>query len=199
MPALGQPEIRDLRFTRRTQKNVPRFQIAVDESLLVREVNGVGQSADEFRGFSRRQRNTAESLAQTAPGNEFEREIRMAAVFADIVDLDDVRVLQLPERLGFAAKPSDFVPTGQIFPEDHFQCDESLERLLPRPIDHAHTAATEFIENVVTGDVGKVRSLRTSLFRYVGVCRAVADRLQRADVLPHRFEELRMHSAEFIG
>src|SRR5262249_54969048 len=91
----------------------------------------------------------------------FERKVRAAVVLADLMDLDDVRVLEPGRRLGLRAEALALhgprVGTGQ----DHLQGDDSAQRGLAGLVDYAHAAAAQRPEDHVTGDGNDTR--RTGL------------------------------------
>jgi len=64
-------------------------------------MDGVGQGGEQLSGGARRQRAAAQVLRERATGDVFQGEERPAAMFADFVNLHDVRVAQPGHRLGF--------------------------------------------------------------------------------------------------
>ncbi len=70
---------------------------------------------------------------------------------ADLINLDDVRVLQLGDDLGFLVKAKAFIAAGMGRVEDHLEGDDPIELQVFGLVDDAHTAAAEFTEDLVTG------------------------------------------------
>ena len=82
------------------EQHVGRLQVAVDDAALVGVVHGAGQRLDQGGGVARRLRRAVELLLQAAAVEIFQREIRLAVVLADLVNLHDVGVLQPGDGLG---------------------------------------------------------------------------------------------------
>jgi hypothetical protein len=121
----------------------------VDDAGAVGRGHRPGQRLDKFRRLGRGQRPAVEPAGDVAAAAELQREERQAVVFADLINLDDVGVLHAGEGLGFGLEPGQLprgrVPAGQ----DHFQGDRPVQADLPRFVDHAHPAATEFAKDLV--------------------------------------------------
>src|SRR5437868_5476664 len=65
---LGQPEVGDPRLAVLGQQDVRRLQVAVDDLVVVRELDRAGQLLDERGGLARRQRRAAELAVEAATG-----------------------------------------------------------------------------------------------------------------------------------
>jgi hypothetical protein len=72
-------------------------------------------------------------------------------VLADLMDLDDVRVVELGRRLGLAAEPGQLRPAGAFLPEDQLEGDDTAEGRLPGAVDDAHAAAAQLPQDLVAG------------------------------------------------
>ena len=85
--------------------------------------------------------------------DEFEREERLAVVLADVVDLDDVRMLELGDRLGLDVwKRASLMGAGMGARQDHLEGHESVEPALACLVHDAHAAPAELAEDPVAGD-----------------------------------------------
>jgi len=73
-------------------------------------------------------------------------------VFAGLIDLDDIGMLQPGRGFRLGAKPGQAHRPGMRSRQDHFQRDDALQAKVPRLIDHAHAAATELFQDLVTGN-----------------------------------------------
>ena len=115
-------------------------------------MNGAAERLDRLGRVLRALRFAIEFGVEVAAVDEFEREVRRAVVFADIVDLHDVRVVQLRDRFGFRTKPFE-VRFADIRPTDnHLQRDDAVEVNVPRFVDDPHAAFAEFVEDLVRPD-----------------------------------------------
>ena len=84
-----------------------------------------------------------EPLVQAAAGQVLQLEERQAAGLADGVDLDDVRVLELGDRLGLAEEAGDGLGRGVRAGQDHLERARAIEPDLPGLVDDAHAAAAQ--------------------------------------------------------
>ena len=81
----------------------------MDHLVLVRHVHRTGKDLDDPGGLVDRLGLAADLLGEAAAGEEFEREIGQAVVFADLEDLDDVGVFDRGDRFRLDLEP------GEIF------------------------------------------------------------------------------------
>ncbi len=73
-------------------------------------------------------------------------------MLAHIVDLDDVRVLQARDRLGFHAKADQVLGIRRGAGQDHLDRDLAIELLVHGLVDHAHAAAAQDALHLVAGN-----------------------------------------------
>src|SRR5262249_19741203 len=67
--------------------------------------------------------------------------------------LDDVRMLQPGNGLGFRAETGEFLRAGMRLGQDHFERDRAIQSRLPRLIDDAHRAASQLTRELILPDV----------------------------------------------
>src|SRR5262249_9756368 len=89
-------------------------------------------------------------LIKAATGQVLQREKGAAVVFAHLVDLDDVGVLQPCDglRLPLEASPRRRVSVGAR--QDHFEGHRALERTLPSLVDNTHASPPQLRDDLVT-------------------------------------------------
>jgi hypothetical protein len=61
-------------------------------------------------------------------------------VLADLVDLDDVRMLQVSHRFGLTPEAKQLLATGMGAGQDHFEGDQAIELHVPGLVNDAHAA-----------------------------------------------------------
>jgi hypothetical protein len=149
--ALGQAEVGDLGDTVGVQQDVGRLQVAVDDPLLVRRVDGAGQGLHQPGGVPGRQRRALEALRQAAAVHILQGEVRAAPGLADLEDLDNVGVLQPGHRLRLPPEAGQVLLPGVGARQEDLEGHDAAEGHLPRPVDHAHAAATEFFQHLIAG------------------------------------------------
>src|SRR6266478_4926608 len=70
----------------------------------------------------------------------------------DLMNLHDVRVLQLGDRLGLSLEASQVPGAGVGAGQDHLEGDEALEAALPGLVDNAHSAAPQLRQQFVVSE-----------------------------------------------
>ena len=83
---------------------IVRFDVAMDDSLGVRRVQRVGDLNRQARNGFQFERASADGLLQGLAIEQFHRQVNVAAVFADIVNGADIRMIQGRRRLRFSSK-----------------------------------------------------------------------------------------------
>ncbi len=144
----------------------------MDDARLVGGVHGPRQRLQQRRRLGGRQRLAAELLVEAAAAHVLQREERQAAVLADVVNLDDVRVPQPGDRQRLAPEALELLRGGVRPGEDHLQGDDAVQAPLPGLVDDAHAAAAQLLQNVVSFDRRKAAGGD-------GSCQGVAQRRVR--------------------
>src|SRR5262245_1853083 len=108
------------------------------------ELHRAGERLEQRRGEARRLGLAGDLFLKRPAVDKLERKIRQAVVLANLVNLDDVRVLQSSDRAGLLLEALQLFRAGVRSREDHLQRDEPVQALLARLVDDAHAAAAEF-------------------------------------------------------
>ena len=122
----------------------------MDDPAIVGHRHGARQGLDELGGRPGTRRALADPLVETASVDQLQREERQAVVLAGLVDLDDIGMRELGDGLGLGAESRQAHGTHVHPGEDHLQGDHALQTPVPGLVDHAHAAAPEFLQDVVT-------------------------------------------------
>jgi hypothetical protein len=117
----------------------------------VRVAHGASQRFRQRRRLLGRQRTRRQLLVQTAAVHVFQSEIRFAIVFADVVNLHDMAMVQTRHRLGLTAKTSEGFLRSRAGGAKQFDGDQAIESLLPRFPYYAHAALTQHFQQFVAG------------------------------------------------
>lgn len=115
-------------------------------------VHGAGQCFDEFGGLARKKRPNGEFLSETAALDVFQCQIGFAVLFADIVNLHDVGMLQASDGLGFAAETSQRFDRRLTRRANALEGDKAIESFLPGFPDDAHAALSQHFEQLVSAN-----------------------------------------------
>jgi hypothetical protein len=167
LDAASQAEVRDLRCTVGREKDVRRFQIAVNDPAGVGELHGPGQDSDQLRRLACRLGLARQFPRETSTFDKFHREVRSALVHPAVEDLHDVRVPQARHRLRLPLEPAPLARLGIRAGERHLQRDQPVELQMPDAKDDPHTAAAEHRLDLVTRDArqGQLLRCRFALWR----------------------------------
>src|SRR5262245_41892596 len=137
------------------------------------------QGLDELCRRAHRLGRTVEVLSQTAARHELKSKVGPPVSLADIVNLNDVRMLQASERRGLVPKPDQVLCTGLKYGKDHFQCYGAIESKLPSPVNDTHPTAAENPQDFVSGNLrhGLRTGVRLMCQRVIGTDRNPRDLL----------------------
>jgi hypothetical protein len=155
----GEAEVEDARALVVADEHVVGFKVAVDEAAGVRG----GEAAADLQVHG-------DDLAPAAgrgglPGAQglaldvLHRQVDLAEVLADLVDLDDVGVRQAGERLGLAAGAGADVGVVAVG-ADELDSDLAVQLLVVRGVDDAHAAGADAAEHGEAADAGGLRGGR---------------------------------------
>src|SRR5262245_14361250 len=104
---LRQAEIRHARLAVGIEKNVGRFEVAMDDTVLMGVVHRRGDSSHQLSGPAGRERLLAGQVPQMPAFDVVHRKILPSFVFSDFVNGHDVRMMQVGGGLSFDAETLD--------------------------------------------------------------------------------------------
>src|SRR5262249_10029737 len=171
------------------QEDVRGLQVAVDDALGVRVVDGAGQRFEPAGGLVRRQRPAYQLFRQAAALDEFQREVRARQALADLVvadleELDDVGVLQARHRPGLGAEALPLVRVGEAAAQQHLQGDHAAQPDVRALVGAPHAAPAALRPDLITAHPpgGRIALRQQGGRRRLAVARqgGVRQALQRA-------------------
>jgi hypothetical protein len=142
---LGQAEVGQARLIVGVDEHVRGLEVAVQDALLVRIVDGLGNRLHVTRRALGGQRFLADERGKIPALHVVHREVGLAVLLARLVDADDVGMLQPRRRLHLRAKSQRLFPAGELARENHLHCDKPVQLSLPRLEDDAHSAPRDFL------------------------------------------------------
>src|SRR5207253_1272401 len=147
-------EIGHLHLALAIEEYVLRLHIAMDEPLLVRERQAVGDREGELERPAHGQPAGAQDeLLQVLSVDVLEHDELPAAVLTAVDDRDNVRVREPGDRPGLAAKALDVLGVGGVLLVENLDCDPPVELGVAGAEDGRHPAAPhELLELVAVGD-----------------------------------------------
>ena len=124
----------------------------------------VHREAAEGRRGRRAALHRVDRLRQRAAADELHRVVVVSADLAERVDRDDVRVVELRDRLGLALEPLDARRARAELGRQDLERDLAAERVLDRAEHDAHAAAADLVEDAGTGRAcGRAPAPRSSV------------------------------------
>ncbi len=153
MQPLGEAEVGHARLVKRVDEHVGRLEVAVQDAVLMRIVDGLGDDLDVARGTGGGQWLAGGEPGEALALDKIHGEEGPTLVRANFVDGDDVCVLQTGGRRRFRAEPLGQVLARLVAEQEHLHCDNAAKALLPRLVNDPHAAAGDFFEQFVVAEV----------------------------------------------
>src|SRR5262249_46327127 len=152
---LGDAEVTEVSLAVGVEEDVVGLDVAVDVVLAVNDVERVGDGLQPTGQGLRGNRGPAAvgsgtaTRPEAAPGQALHDGERDAVLFADVLDLDNVRVIEADEGTDFAFKARGelgVLEGGARHLDDHF----GVEVVVVGAVDGAHAALAELGGDAVT-------------------------------------------------
>ncbi len=137
------------------QQDIGGFEVAVNDALLMRVVDGAGQGLGQLGGGPSGLRHAVDVVRQGAAFHKFHGEKGAVLVAAHLENLHDIRMTHLGNGLGFIQEAHELLGPGIFAGQYHLQGDEAVERQLPRLVDDAHAAPAQLLEDLIAGYLGR--------------------------------------------
>ncbi len=128
----------------------------MNDPCIVRGLHSLGQGQRIRRSGSSRLGLSGEPFRQAASLEKFHRVIRPPVGFSHVVNLNDVRMVQHCDCLGFALEPCLLRGGGDGAVDHHLERDRSIELQMRGFIDDPHPPVTQDCVHFVTGDRRKL-------------------------------------------
>jgi hypothetical protein len=124
----------------------------VDDALAVGVVEGIGGAAEDGDETLVGQPPAAQQARQGAAGDEPHGHPRDAALDAEGVDGDDVRVFEPRHDLRFATEPLARTLVVEELARQDLQGDVAVEGGLVGPVDRGHAAPPERLDDAISAE-----------------------------------------------
>ena len=138
----------------RRDEDVLRFQVAVDDPLLVGRRETSRDLECVLHRVARTDGPSREVLAQSRPLEELHDRVGGRPVPADVVDRDDVGVRERRDGFRLALEPRESNGIRGDAVGEHLHRDVSVELPVARAVDLAHAAGAERREDLVAAEAG---------------------------------------------
>ncbi len=144
-----------MRFIFCVEQNVSRFNVAMQNTVLVSVVDGACHFRDQVNRAPDGHRFARDYLVELSPFDEFHAEITRTIALTDFVNRDNTWMLETGRSFRFTTETFQMRFGGPISQTDHFERHSAIETFLTRAIDYALTAATDFFLDFVIAKVSK--------------------------------------------
>jgi hypothetical protein len=154
---LGQTKVQHLQRSVRCDLDVGRFQIAMDDALLVRGIQRIDNLCCEPNHVGQRQRSApCDAVRQRFAVDQFEDQRDDRALLAGrvfhAIDRADVGMGQCRERLRFALESRSPAGVGGEFGRQYFDRDFASQPSVVRAVDLAHAAGPQETAELVAAN-----------------------------------------------
>jgi hypothetical protein len=143
-----------MRFTVLIQQNVSGLNIAMQNAVFVRIMNGTRHLRDEFRRASNWDRLALDYFVKLTAFDELHAEVALTVPLAYFVNRNNARMFQAGGSFRFPAEALQVCfgrPSSQA---NHFERDGAIETYLPRPINYTLPTPTNFLQQLVVAEFG---------------------------------------------
>jgi hypothetical protein len=123
--------------------DVRGFEVAVDDAVLVRRPDRVGQRHRDLQELGQRQSVRWNQVAEGPPLHKLHREEMDAAGLLDAVERDNIGVVQRGDGLGFALKTLQALTVEGHLGGKGLQRNHAVQVQVFRRVDLPHAAAAE--------------------------------------------------------
>ncbi len=139
------------------EQHIGRLEVAVDHAGLVRGGHGAGQHFHQPGGVARWQGGAGQAAVQRLALDEFQGQVRLAVVLADLVDLHDAGMPQPRQRLRLGAEAGPLPVPGRLAGANHLQGHQPLQRCLASLVDDTHAAPADLFHHLVARQLHRRR------------------------------------------
>ena len=152
--AFASPKSSTLTVPSAPHLDVRRFQIPVDDALLVRRFDRLGDLPRDRQRLVDRHPVAPEALRQILALDEFHHERGDAVAVLQPVDRADVRMIERGEHRGLALETRATVGVVGERTRQEFDRDLAIQRRVPRAVHLAHAALADRRNDLVDAETG---------------------------------------------
>jgi hypothetical protein len=157
LDALREAEVHHLHVPVRGQHDVGGLQIAMEEPALVRFLQRFGDLAGQSQGLGQPERAVLQAPVERVAGDVLHDQEDRVALFADLEDLADVRMIERGHRHRFAPQPLPRLHVGGGGGWEQLDRDLTIETGVVGAIDLAHAALTDLGDEAVAAETSAGR------------------------------------------
>ena len=146
----GQSEIGHEWFAATVEQDVSRLEIAMQNPVLMRVLHSARHFGHKPDAFARFTAQRGPGFLQAAAGRVFHAEERQPVfALADFIDGKNIRMIETGRRFSFTSKTFQRLARIGVIGHHSLERDDPARMPLTRAINHAHSAASDFLQNLV--------------------------------------------------
>src|SRR5207247_2508440 len=149
----AQAEIAHKRFATTVEQNISRLEVAMKDALDMRVLHCTRDLGHQSHDSARVIPKAPRYVLHASAGCKFHAEERQPVFgFAYFIDRQDVWMIETGGCLGFAPKTGKRFARVRVKAEDAFQRDDAARMSLTCPINDAHAAVGNFLQDLIIAD-----------------------------------------------
>ena len=172
---LRQAEVQHLHHAVWPHFDVRGLEIAVDDALLVRRFERLGDLRRDRPGVGQRQRSLRDPIGKCRARHKLEHERMHSSAVFEAVDVADVRMIERREHLRFTPEAGEAAWIVRDGGQQDFDRDVAIELRVARLVDLAHAARADPHRERVRAD-----ALALEVFRHLGIVESNGRRVEKA-------------------
>src|SRR4029077_6064446 len=126
--------------------DVSRFDVAVQDAVLMRVMHSASQFRDQFRCLSDRHRVAPDHFVKLAAFDEIHAEVAATIALAHFMNGNDKWMVEVGSGFCFPAKTLQMLFGGPGTEADHFKRYSAIETFLMGTINYALAAPAYFLQ-----------------------------------------------------
>lgn len=148
----GETKVENLGVAVAAEHQVLGFKIAMNDAELVCASQARRDLDRDLDRFFQLQTACFDLLPQRFAFDEFHRDVRLAVVFADFIDRQNVWMGQCRRSACFLKETAAAVLLRHVFRRQHFQRDDALQFVVVSFVDRAHATGADGLDDAVMSD-----------------------------------------------
>jgi hypothetical protein len=151
--SLGEAEIEDLHRPLRGHHDVRRFQITVNDRLRMCRLESFGDLFEDLQRVVNLSRSAKTAFRQRLAAHQLHDQVAGVGRAFEAVNHGDIRVTQGGEQPRLTLEAGETFRMLGDFSRQHFDCNFPTERAVQGPIDLAHPAGAQQIDDFVRSQI----------------------------------------------
>ena len=151
---LRQPEIQDPWLPIRSDLDIRRLQVPMDDPFLMSSLEPLCNLDEQRDRFVYSNATLRNSFCQRLAFHQFHDDERLPVVLFETIERGDVRVVDLSEESGFSLESFQSIFVSCEFFGKHFDSDVTSESCIAGSVDFSHSTRTDSLDDFVLAELG---------------------------------------------